>query len=293
MMLRTSAYGQSLFNTSGPFGGCAFGAVATPAPPDPNGWTKGSGALASVTWMDNPNPITGRPGWVRQMGYTYGMTRPVASTGQTEQLWILAYATTDGVTLNWYWKWAVSPPYYPAVSPLAKDTVTGGEGPSGSSQTTGSGGDARVTALQRALNLSGVGGGKLVTDGRIGPKTCEACYAFQKAMKLKQEPLLTTSFFSYLGLPESYAAGIGSVCTPYYTGPLPEGKQVSEEPVYTPPTTTTPAPAYEPAPPVEPPPVLEQVSQAGFPWWGGALAGLALIGGALWWRKRGKKRGRK
>jgi hypothetical protein len=281
--LNFGAFGRSFAGTVGPFGGLKFGAVDTPAPPKPSGWVVGvdPGALfvPSTALSAVPNHL----GWVRQIGAIKAEGKYAAvqtEAGDWLFPWALAYATTDGTRINWYFKYAASQPGFPAVpAPANGDAGGGAAAPA-----------TPVAKLQKALNMAdalGKDGRPLVVDGIIGTNTCWACYQFQKEIaSLKQQPTLSKEFFLYLGLPGDYANTLGNACTAYYTGPMPE---LPEEPPYVPPTPKPPV--SDDTEDIVPPPEITEITKAGFPWWMGVLLAGTLVGTAVLAKR--KKKGRK
>jgi len=269
--LTFGAYGRSFAGSVGGFGGLNFGSVPTAAPPKPTGWTTGGEPGSAWVPSTGISAIPNYPGWVRQLG---GLKVPSAEVGgETMFAWALCYATTDGVTTQWYVKYAPTQPGFPKVPAPATGAVT----PST---------DTPVMQLQKALNMAdayGKDGKQLVVDGAPGPNTCWACYKYQgEIASLPTQPLLSAEFFAYLGLPGSFAKNIGNVCTPYYTGPT-DAPPVSGPPAI---ITVDPAPVSEPEPDIR----ARAENKAGIPWWLGLIAAVVLVGGAVVMKKKKKKK---
>lgn len=263
-----------------------FGATVA-GPPDPgesSGWHPTSVPASGTyeNWTDL-EPIPGYEGWLRSIG------RRLRTSGVSEEpmTWYLIYGTTAAGIQRVYERHdytGTEMPPFPSVG-VATTQVPGANAATNVE---------RVMALQKALRLADardLDGNQVGIDGKAGPKTCSACYAFKTSMGLPAGPDLTREFFKYLGLPEAYASAIGSACASYYAGE--EAAVATAPPGPGVPTTTVSDVGSGIMPPAAAPPATASVL-GGLPWWAGLLAGAGLIGGALWFRGRGKgrKRGR-
>jgi peptidoglycan hydrolase-like protein with peptidoglycan-binding domain len=167
--------------------------------------------------------------------------------------------------------------------------------------------NAPVKEVQKALLAFGYSPGTI--DGKWGPNTCKAAYAYMREHLGDYGEVLTGEFYSSLGLPGS---GYNTSCKAYFvqmTPPAPPPtpiKPIPEEPPTTPPPTPKPTPTKpKPAPPPAPKPTptpppgpepIPEPAKAGFPWWLGAIVvGGLIIGGTTIGKKpkKGKKRRKK
>ncbi len=279
--LSFGSYGRSFAGSIGGYGGLEFGAVSTPTPPDPNGWTK-SPPLGAAFIPGPTADVPGYPGWVRQIGSV-----KAAKSGD-KWAWGMVVASIDGAQERWYVKYAATKPGFPKV-PLPDTKMDDDKGGAAQPLTP-------LMRMQQALNMAdatGADGRPLGIDGKAGPNTCWAAYKFAQEVNLPSQPTLGAAFFQFLSLPGTYSNLIGNSCAPHY---VPWGKPEDTTPVIPDPVVppVIPDPIYPPVGPGPTPvdvvtPDVPLPLEAGFPWWMGVLVAGTMIGTAYMAKKKKKR----